>query len=58
MHFKSEALPIGNGAGRTGVDFALFLSLAIQIVFNWIVTVMGVTLLTSLYGYFEEKREF
>jgi hypothetical protein len=43
---------------KTGVDFALFLSLAIQIVFNWIVTVMGVTLLTSLYGYFEEKREF
>lgn len=23
MHFKSDALPIGNGAGRTGVDFAL-----------------------------------
>ena len=43
---------------KTGLDFALFLSLAIQIVFNWIVTVMGVTLLTSLYGYFEEKREF
>jgi hypothetical protein len=43
---------------KTGVDFALFLSLAIQIVFNWIVTIMGVTLLTSLYGFFAEQREF
>jgi hypothetical protein len=25
---------------------------------NWIVTVMGITMLTSLYGYFEEKRDF
>lgn len=43
---------------KTGVDFALFLSLAIQIVFNWIITIMGVTLLTSLYGFFAEQRNF
>jgi len=34
------------------------LGLSLQIVFNWIFTIMGVTLLTSLYGFFVEKREF
>lgn len=43
---------------KTGLNFALFLSLALQIVFNWIGTIMGVTLLTSLYGFFAEKRDF
>jgi hypothetical protein len=42
----------------TGLAFALLLGLATQIVFNWILTIMGVTLLTSLYGYFAEGRDF
>ena len=43
---------------KTGLTFALMLGLSLQIVFNWIFTIMGVTLLTSLYGFFVEKREF
>lgn len=43
---------------KTGVSFALYVGIALQIVFNWVITVMGVTLLTSLYGYFVEKRDF
>lgn len=43
---------------KTGVNFLLFVSIGVQVVFNWIVTIMGVTLLTSLYGFFVEKRDF
>lgn len=43
---------------QTGVSFLLFVSMAVQITLNWIVTIMGVTLLTSLYGFFVEKRDF
>jgi hypothetical protein len=42
----------------TGLSAAVLFGLALQIMFNWIVTIMGVTLLTSLYGYFVEKRDF
>lgn len=43
---------------QTGANFLLFVGLAAQIALNWIVTIMGVTLLTSLYGFFVEGREF
>lgn len=43
---------------QTGIGFLLLLSMAVQILLNWIVTIMGVTLLTSLYGFFVEKRDF
>jgi hypothetical protein len=42
----------------TGLSIALFLSLAIQMMFNWLGTIAGVTLLTSLYGFFIENRDF
>lgn len=42
----------------TGLSTAMLFVLALQIMFNWVVTIMGVTLLTSLYGYFVEKRDF
>lgn len=32
--------------------------LAIQVAVNWVATILGVTLLTSLYGFFVEGREF
>lgn len=42
------------------VDPAIGFSIAValNLFVNWIVTVMGITMLTSLYGYFEEKRDF
>jgi len=40
--------------GAVGLSVAL----AIQVVLNWIATILGVTLLTSLYGYFVEGRNF
>jgi hypothetical protein len=36
----------------------LFITIALQLVINWIATIFGVTMLTSLYGFFVEKREF
>jgi hypothetical protein len=36
----------------------LSVSLAIQVAVNWVATILGVTLLTSLYGFFVEGREF
>ena len=36
----------------------LSLSIAIQVMVNWVATILGVTLLTSLYGFFVEGREF
>jgi hypothetical protein len=43
--------------GQTGT-LGLSVSLAIQVAINWIATILGVTLLTSLYGFFVEGREF
>jgi hypothetical protein len=37
---------------------ALCVGMAVQMVFKWITTIWGVTLLTSLYGFFVENREF
>jgi hypothetical protein len=36
----------------------LSLAIAIQVMVNWVATILGVTLLTSLYGFFVEGREF
>jgi hypothetical protein len=36
----------------------LSLAVAIQVMVNWVATILGVTLLTSLYGFFVEDREF
>jgi hypothetical protein len=36
----------------------LSVSIAIQVLVNWVATILGVTLLTSLYGFFVEGREF
>ncbi len=38
--------------------FGLALALAIQVLANWVATILGVTLLTSLYGFFVEGRSF
>jgi hypothetical protein len=43
---------------KTGSEVFMALVFGVQVVANWIVTIMGVTLFTSLYGYFVEKREF
>jgi hypothetical protein len=44
--------------GTSGGIPALSISLAIQVAVNWVATILGVTLLTSLYGFFVEGREF
>lgn len=49
---------IGYVLQLTGLSVALFLTLAIQMMFNWLGTIAGVTLLTSLYGFFIENRDF
>jgi hypothetical protein len=41
-------------AGTIGLS----VSIAIQVMINWVTTILGVTLLTSLYGFFVEEREF
>jgi hypothetical protein len=41
---------IGGGVG-------LYVIIALQLVLNWIATVWGVTMLTSLYGFFAEGRD-
>jgi hypothetical protein len=41
-------------AGTVGLS----ISIAIQVMINWVTTILGVTLLTSLYGFFVEEREF
>jgi hypothetical protein len=43
--------------GQLGT-LGLSVLLAIQVVVNWVATILGVTLLTSLYGFFVEGREF
>ncbi|MFN0194818.1 MAG: hypothetical protein ACKVP5_23050 [Aestuariivirga sp.] len=40
-----------------GVGPGLYAILAIQLILNWLTTIWGVTLLTSLYGYFAEGRD-
>jgi hypothetical protein len=49
---------IGNGL-ENGLGAAGFLaSLALQLLVNWIASILAVTILTSLYGFFVEAREF
>lgn len=43
--------------GQLGT-LGLSVSLAIQVAVNWVATILGVTLLTGLYGFFVEGREF
>jgi hypothetical protein len=45
---------IFNNLGTVGLS----VSIAIQVLINWVATILGVTLLTSLYGFFVENREF
>jgi hypothetical protein len=37
---------------------ALVISAGIQIVATWVLSIFGITLLTSLYGFFVEGRDF
>jgi hypothetical protein len=43
--------------GQLGT-LGLSVLIAIQVAVNWVATILGVTLLTSLYGFFAEGREF
>ena len=36
----------------------LAIAIAVQVIVNWISTILGVPLLTSLYGFFVEGRDF
>ncbi len=49
---------IGYGLGQLAGEIGQSVSIAIQLVVNWVVTILGVTMLTSLYGFFVEGREF
>ena len=46
------------GLANTGSTWTLSTLIVIQMAVNWISTIWNVTLLTSLYGYFVEGREF
>jgi hypothetical protein len=48
---KLFSLVLGDGIG-------FWFDLALQAGVNWVLTIMGITLLTSMYGYFVEKRDF
>lgn len=42
----------------TGSQTVLFVSFVLQLCINWIIAIWNVTILTSLYGYFVEDRNF
>jgi hypothetical protein len=44
--------------GSSGSVPLLIVAMAVQTMVNWVFAIWGVTLLTSLYGFFIEKREF
>lgn len=44
--------------GFIGGSATVALVVAIQLVVNWVLTILGITLLTSLYGFFIEGRSF
>ncbi len=44
--------------GVLGPVFGFGISTFVQAIINWIFAVMGITLLTSFYGFFVEKRSF
>jgi hypothetical protein len=41
-----------------GGELGIAISVAAQLVVNWVATILGVTILTSLYGFFGEGRDF
>jgi hypothetical protein len=41
-----------------GESTGFWVDVALQVAINWVLTIMGVTLLTSLYGFFVEDRSF
>ena len=49
---------IGFVTGAMGGNPGLALGVAIQLVAQWAMTILGITGLTSLYGYFVESRNF
>jgi hypothetical protein len=49
---------VGAIVGIVGGIPALALLVAMQMVVSWVLTILGVTLLTSLYGFFVEGRSF
>jgi hypothetical protein len=48
---------IGLGLGYIG-SIGLSIGIAVQLAVNWVLTILGVTMLTSLYGFFVEGRQF
>jgi hypothetical protein len=50
------ALRVGLSAVSPGL--AETLSFAAEVIANWFVTMFGITMLTSLYGFFVERRDF
>ncbi|MBI2719428.1 MAG: hypothetical protein HYX36_11820 [Rhizobiales bacterium] len=44
--------------GRLAGSLGTAVSVVLQVGVNWVMTILGVTMLTSLYGFFVEKREF
>ena len=49
---------VGFGLGTIGGNVGVSISVAVQLAVNWVLAILGVTMLTSLYGYFVEGREF
>lgn len=43
---------------QASLTLAVVVSSILQVAFNWIFTIFGITVLTSLYGFFVENREF
>jgi hypothetical protein len=41
-----------------GPDISAYVDVALQVAVNWALTVLGITTLTSLYGFFVEGRDF
>jgi hypothetical protein len=49
---------IGYLLGMLGATLGIALSVSIQLVLQWMLTIFGITILTSLYGFFVENRNF
>jgi hypothetical protein len=49
---------IGFALGAIGGPVGISIAVAVQLVMNWVLTILGITILTSLYGYFVENRNF
>ena len=41
-----------------GATLGIILGVIVEVAFNWILTIFGITILTSLYGFFVEDRDF